>query len=432
MAEAGEENEAHVQAKLVTKLKKFQTQDAPFSLPIHTGSNELNSLLTSLLQGEESKEETLNFDFLINGEFLRSNLKDFIEANNLLTESEIEIEYILKEDEPELSQTLQHDDWISGIDINNNDLILTASYDNTLSIWNLSGECIFNIEGHGMAVKDACWINDKTFISASQDQTILMWELNNVKKTAPDCVNVCRGHAASVDCLAISQNKLKFASGSWDKMIKIWDSKVDRSLVENGVDEEDPKKQKLSDKLKAAPTSRTPLVTLSGHKEPVSDLFWKTNDELVSVGWDHCIRMWDVNTGINSQTIQANKVILSTDFSNVNNLIVTGSVDKFMRFYDPRMEEGTVMKSTLSSPNGWVSSLQWSPSNENHLMSGSYDTMVLLWDIRNPKGALADLQRHTDRVMCVCTSKPGYYLSGGADCMVHINTVKKSYNLSEE
>ena len=136
MAEAGEENEAHVQAKLVTKLKKFQTQDAPFSLPIHTGCSELNSLLTSLLQGEESEEEALNFDFLINGEFLRSNLKDFIEANNLLTESEIEIEYILKEDEPELSQTLQHDDWISGIDINNKDLILTASYDNTLSIWN--------------------------------------------------------------------------------------------------------------------------------------------------------------------------------------------------------------------------------------------------------------------------------------------------------
>ena len=433
MATLGDDSEAHVQAKLITTLKQFKVQDAPFSLPANTSSKELNLLLTSLLFGEDNEEgEGQSFIFLVGGEFLRpqTTLKEFIENNNLSTESVIEIEYILKEDEPELSQTLQHDDWISAIDINSNDLILTSSFDNTLSIWNLKGECIFNVEGNSMAVKDACWLDNEHFLSASQDQTVLIWKMNEDKKQPPLCINVCRGHAASVDCLSVSPSKERFVSGSWDKMIKIWESKPS----ENGIDVEEAvvKKQKSSNDKQQTPSTQTPLVTLSGHKEPVSDVIWKTDDQLLSVGWDHCIRFWDVNTGLNPQTLTANKVILTCDFSQDNNLIVTGSVDKFIRFYDPRTADGTVLKFTLSSLNGWVSDVMWSSGNQNHVMSGSYDKMVALWDIRNSKGALTDLQRHTDRVMCVNSSKPGYYMSGGADCLVHISNVKNSKQLKEE
>ena len=432
MATSSDESEAHVQAKLTTTLKQFKVQDAPFSLPANTSSIELNLLLTSLLFGEDNEEKIQNFIFLVGGEFLRpqTTLKEFIENNNLSTESVIEIEYILKEDEPELSQTLQHDDWISAIDINSNDLILTSSFDNTLSIWNLSGECIFNVEGNSMAVKDACWVDSKIFLSASQDQTVLIWKMSDNKNQSPECIHVCRGHAASVDCLSVSPSKERFVSGSWDKMIKVWESKP--TISENHVEEDVTTKKQKSNDAKQGPSTQTPLVTLSGQKEPVSDVLWKTNDQLVSVGWDHCVRLWDVNTGLNSQTLTANKVILTCDYSQSNNLITTGSVDKFIRFYDLRTAEGTVLKFTLSSLNGWVSDVQWSAGNENHVMSGSYDTMVALWDIRNSKGALADLQRHTDRVMCVNCTKPSYYMSGGADCLVHISHVKNSRHSTEE
>jgi len=417
--------EAHVQTKLFTKLKKYKTGEPPFSLPIAAGCLELNSVLTSLLFDEQKESKDIKFDFLINGEFLRTTLKEFIESHNLSTEVEVEIEYILKEDEPQLSQTLEHDDWVSAIDINVSNLILTSTYDNRICLWTLNGKSISCMEGHSMAVKDACWIDNKTFISCSQDQTILLWEMKEGKdQNHPDCVHICRGHAGSVDCLSVNQSKERFASGSWDKMIKIWECKIDRSAIEDV--EEEAKKTKTNDNhQQPAPLSRTPLSTLTGHKEAVSDVLWKSSSELISSGWDHCIRIWDVDTATNSQTLNGNKVFLTIDYSKLNHLIAAGSTDKLIRLYDPRTTEGTVVKSMLSSSNGYISALQWTVDNENHLLSGSFDSSVKLWDIRNTTSALLDLEKHKDKVMCVNSSKPGLYLSGGADCLVHISSKRK-------
>jgi ribosome biogenesis protein YTM1 len=44
--------------------------------------------------------------------------------------------------------------------------------------------------------------------------------------------------------------------------------------------------------------------------------------------------------------------------------------------------DGQVVKGTLTSHQGWVSSLAWSPISEFELASGSYDTTVKLWDTR--------------------------------------------------
>ena len=426
-------DEAHVQTKLVTKLKKFKVQETPFSLPTAAGCMELNSLLLTLLYGEEKHQNDLKFDFLINGEFLRSSLKEFIEVKNLSTESEVEIEYILKEDEPQLAQTLQHDDWISAIDISmENGLILTGSYDNTLCLWKSSGECIYSLEGHTMAVKDACYINSpkkNSFLSASQDQTVLIWEMGEEKP--PECVHICRGHAGSVDCLAVSKNGERFVSGSWDKMIKVWDCSIDTSIDE-GNEEETKKQRKVDDKSSRAPANRTPLMTLSGHKEPVSSLVWTESSEIMSASWDHCINIWNVDTAVTTQSLVSNKVILDIAFSESNKLLATGSVDRYIRLYDTRVSDGSIVKTSLSSHKGWVSCVHWSPDSENHLLSGSYDNSVKVWDIRNTDSALMDLEKHKDKVMCVNWRKTGTILSGGADCLVHVNEKRSNSQENNE
>ena len=49
--------------------------------------------------------------------------------------------------------------------------------------------------------------------------------------------------------------------------------------------------------------TRTPLVTLAGHTQSAVTVRWPTEDELLTGGWDHCIRLWDTASGVNKSTL---------------------------------------------------------------------------------------------------------------------------------
>lgn len=409
-------DEAHVQVKLFTEIKQYEIANSPFSIPTGSGCNELNDLLKSLLSSEEAT--CVSFDFLIEGELLRSSIHDYITKKNISPESVIDIEYILQEESPKLSHSLLHDDWVSSVDICG-DKIITASYDNTISVWNTDGKCESAIEGHTMAVKKVIWNHLKketgSFISASQDQTILIWQYDPVGLSST-CVHICKGHTRSVDCLAMLPSSSKFASGSWDKMIKVWEADIDLNA---GNEDESDSKKVCKDGKSFQKNIRTPLTTLSGHKEPVSDLIWCDSD-LISGGWDHCIRLWDVDSSTNKHTLTGNKAILSIAYCHNKHLIASGTADKFIRMWDIRAS-GAVVRNMLSSHEGWVSSVDWCPNNDNLLVSGSYDCTVKLWDIRSSNEPIDNLEKHSDKVMCVSWKQSDYILSGGADCNLHIN-----------
>ena len=70
------------------------------------------------------------------------------------------------------------------------------------------------------------------------------------------------------------------------------------------VEDEDTlvsKKRKIRSSHHA--TTRTPLVTLQGHTQPATGVVWAESGEIVSAGWDMCIRVWDVTTGSNTTTL---------------------------------------------------------------------------------------------------------------------------------
>ena len=71
-----------------------------------------------------------------------------------------------------------------------------------------------------------------------------------------------------------------------------------------------------------------------------------------------------------------------------------------------------MMKSTLSSHQGWVVSVQWSPTDQHQLLSGSYDSTLRVWDIRSTKQPLFTITAHEGKVLCCDWTLPNVSLTG--------------------
>lgn len=59
--------------------------------------------------------------------------------------------------------------------------------------------------------------------SGSQDQSIRVWDWD-IKKGTTSCLQIGRGHERSVECISVSPDSTRFATGGWDTMLKIWSS----------------------------------------------------------------------------------------------------------------------------------------------------------------------------------------------------------------
>ena len=106
---------------------------------------------------------------------------------------------------------------------------------------------------------------------------------------------------------------------------------------------------------------------------------------------------------------------MDISFSPLNGLIAAGSCDRHVRIYDPRSQEGSIVKTSMSHHTGWVSSVAWSPSNEHLLLSGSYDAVAKLWDLRSASAPLYNLSGHEEKILAADWTIHDLMLTGGAD-----------------
>ncbi|RKP17919.1 PFU-domain-containing protein [Rozella allomycis CSF55] len=156
------------------------------------------------------------------------------------------------EEEPIIT-LVGHESNVCSIDVSNNGLIVTGSWDKTARVWK-DFVCVATLKGHEQAVW-AVKFYKSDIITASADKTIKIWRDGN-------CVRTMTGHKDCVRGLAIDHNGNLISCGN-DGLILVWDISSGKVLRE-----------------------------LSGHNSFIYSIAVCEGGELVSVGEDRSIKIW--------------------------------------------------------------------------------------------------------------------------------------------
>jgi WD40 repeat protein len=134
-------------------------------------------------------------------------------------------------------------------------------------------------------------------------------------------------------------------------------------------------------------------------------------NQIASGSGDMTIRLWDVESGTCTNTLQSHTgVVNSVAYSPNGNQIASGGYDKTIRLWD--VESGSCTN-TLEGHTSFVNCVVYSP-NGNQIASGSGDNTIRLWD--DESGSCTNtLQSHTSPVNCVVYSLNGNQIVSGSD-----------------
>lgn len=371
---------------------------------------DLSRLVNNLLH----TEKPIPFEFLVNGQFLRTSIDDFLTQNGISAESTLNVEYTRALIPPLHVSSFEHDDWVSAVDVltetslaglwsngvqSGQERILSGSYDGLLRVWNLSGDVLAtsappNNGGRITSLKSARWLSDKKLAAAGLDNVVRVYKYDEDTRTITPSLELYN-HNWGVEDVAVHGPSNRILSASSDTTISLFSATAKDSpaapekLLPTSTSASN-KRQKLSKPDKTVP-ARGALGTLIGHSAPVSSVIFKPDDATVaySASHDHTLRTWDLPTSTCVDTRTTGHSLLSLTALPKLNLVATGTSARHITLMDPRASATQIAVMTLRGHTNAVVSLDTNPASEYGLVSGSHDGTARIWDVRSVRPAVS-------------------------------------------
>ncbi|KAK4643732.1 hypothetical protein QC761_0070940 [Podospora bellae-mahoneyi] len=253
--------------------------------------------------------------------------------------------------------------------------LASASEDQTIRLWDAAtGTHQQTLEGHSSSVNAVAFSPDgKTLASASEDQTIRLWDAATGTHQ-----QTLEGHSRYVNAVAFSPDGKTLASASGDRTLRLWDA-----------------------------ATGTHQQTLEGHSRYVNAVAFSPDGKtLASASGDQIIRLWDAATGTHQQTLEGHSSsVNAVAFSPDGKTLASASEDQTIRLWDAAT--GTHQQ-TLEGHSRSVIAVAFSPDGKT-LASASGDQTIRLWDATTGTPEQT-LEGHSSYVNAVAFSPDGRYL----------------------
>ncbi|KAK4052246.1 ribosome biogenesis protein ytm1 [Microbotryomycetes sp. JL221] len=409
--------ERQIAVRLTTKDSQYSIPPTKFLVPASWRRYHLSELINKVLENATP----VPFDFVINSSLLRSTLGQYCQQTGTSEEITLEIEYLPSTLPPQLDSTLPSQDWVSDVSLAVKDSILSASYAGTLSLVspNLpTSASPLTFNGHDQSVLSCTYVSHplasagKQWVaSGGMDRIARVWEYDSspsATTVTPQTLYTLPLHSGPISSVRArptgitSTTSPHILTAGWDGVIGVWN--LTPGINEGQLDDADEfkedgqgRKKKRRKQQTTEIKSKSAVNVLRGHQGKISSAIFDSasNNTVYSTGWDHTVRSWDLETGVETASKTCDKVLYSLSQMATPNLLATGTSDRLICFFDLRTSSETFSTGvaqnitlTMSGHTGPVSAVKSHPTSSLMLVSGSFDGTVRIWDARSPKQAL--------------------------------------------
>ncbi|XP_075253744.1 ribosome biogenesis protein wdr12-like [Convolutriloba macropyga] len=412
-------NDLQYPALLQSSCNELQLKPTEVYLPSSTTDSTLLQLFKTFVDVENIPYEV---DFLIDGKLLRDSLLEHFTAFNISTEQPVKVELIRKTSAPERKPDINADDWITSISEYRNSLLFGCADGSVCYVKDGESKTLFKTKFSVQSID----INNSMIALASRSSTLEVLQLNEQAEEKNATLKwQLKGHSGPIAKVSFEPTSERLASVGQDGMLKIW-STIEQQENDEIETKEVPKKRSKMSQLEESDNrsevkQRVPLVTLQAHQEQATVCIWcrdKYSHEIITAGFDNNLKVYDLNSLKARASYTRDRPYNTANRSLKNYLVATCCFDTKIRIYDVRAENEVMVVQSADAHDEMVSCLNWSEDNENLFISGSYDSLVKMWDFRSPKVPLYDIKTSEGKVLDCLWSEDDVYF-GGEDCKLY-------------